>query len=503
MKKILLLVITILLWTSCDHDEQLLIDTPNKQTKGVVLTDLEHDPQAKELFHTILPKSGAGRINSGIEISEIYKYFDLQKDIINYSVSLPDTSNNYFENLIISKIGNDFYGYILRYTFNEEYLSGISFQGLIQRYNLEGELIGEYNIPNGNIGGRYNNPSGRTKLIYQCVVGYESYCWEEYEISTATGLPIPETLTTVCVNETIYGWCGDTAGPMPSPYDGGWGTYIPPSSGGGSTSGSGDGSTQYDPYSPDIVPTDPPDNYESPVVIIEDEYVIDSKTQFLIDKWEATKINDTQLKPCMQSIVTDLKNITQGSVGQIIQKFSGTTPGWNWELKDGSLSGGTGQTDPPALYNQTTGTVTTTFDSQAWLNATDLSWARTILHESVHAYLSVYFATDQQNFIRTYSQMVQDWGTLQNWDAVHHEEFARSLVTAIADALQSYGTSKGYSLTRQFYEDMSWAGLQGTSTFKNLPAADQTRILDTIAVELTGMDTKGNSVSQKGNNAGC
>jgi hypothetical protein len=123
--------------------------------------------------------------------------------------------------------------------------------------------------------------------------------------------------------------------------------------------------------------------------------------------WEEEKIDDSQLKPCMQKILTDIKNLTQGSVGQIIQKFSGSVPGWNWELKDGALSGGTGNTDPPALYNKTTGTVTTTFDSQAWPDATELSWARTILHESVHAYLSVYFATDQQNFIKSYPQMVQ------------------------------------------------------------------------------------------------
>lgn len=99
--------------------------------------------------------------------------------------------------------------------------------------------------------------------------------------------------------------------------------------------------------------------------------------------------------------------------------------------------------------------------------------------------------------------MVQDWGTLQNWDAVHHEEFARSLVTAIADALETYGKSKGYTLTRQFCEDMCWAGLQGTSTFSNLPANDKARILDTIATELTGQDLQGNSVTQNGQNAGC
>ena len=100
--------------------------------------------------------------------------------------------------------------------------------------------------------------------------------------------------------------------------------------------------------------------------------------------------------------------------------------------------------------------------------------------------------------------MVQDWGTMQNWNAIHHEEFARSLVTAIADALQEYGNLKGYTnLNRQFYEDMSWAGLQATSIFQNFPLSDQIRILNTISVGLTGKDSQGNSTTQKGTNAGC
>lgn len=47
------------------------------------------------------------------------------------------------------------------------------------------------------------------------------------------------------------------------------------------------------------------------------------------------------------------------------------------------------------------------------------------------------------------------------------------------------------------------ARLQSTATFKSLPISDQIRILDTIAIELTGLDTNGNNKSQKGNNAGC
>jgi hypothetical protein len=214
------------------------------------------------------------------------------------------------------------------------------------------------------------------------------------------------------------------------------------------------------------------------------------------------KIDDKNLKPCLQNIMNDLKNVS-GSPGNMVAKFSGSFPGYNWEVKSGSLTGGTAQTDAPTYYNSTTGSITTTFDSQNWLNATNLSWARTIIHESIHAYLASSYKISRPNWIATYPQMVQDWGAKQNWNDVHHEEIARSLVKLVATALESYGVNKGYNLNKQFYEDMAWGGLQDTSTFKALPSSDQKRILDTIATELTGKDANGNSKIQKGKKAGC
>lgn len=214
------------------------------------------------------------------------------------------------------------------------------------------------------------------------------------------------------------------------------------------------------------------------------------------------KIDDKNLKPCMTSILTQLKSLTKG-ISHIVVKFSGTKPNYNWIVKDGSLSGQTGTTDPPATYNKATGSITTTFDSQAWLSATDLSWARTMLHESIHANLAIDYAINRPNFIANYPAMVTDWGKLQNWNDVHHEEIAKSIVKDVAIALEEYGKTRGYNLTSQFYEDMAWGGLQGTSTFKSLSSTEQKRILDTISTELTGLDTNGNVKSQKGKNAGC
>lgn len=213
------------------------------------------------------------------------------------------------------------------------------------------------------------------------------------------------------------------------------------------------------------------------------------------------QIDDSLLKPCMQSIVSDIKSLQNG-MSWMIQKFSGDTSGFNWTMEDQSLPQGTGSTS--SLYNRSTGTVTSKFDTQSYLNATELSWARTVLHESVHAYFVAYYSTNRPGFMGTYSQMVQDWNTYQTWEPVHHEEFARSLVKEVAKALEEFGNLRGYSYNKQFYEDMSWAGLEGTNTFQNgLSNSDKQRISNVIQIELTGRDLNGNSQNQKGNNAGC
>ncbi len=212
------------------------------------------------------------------------------------------------------------------------------------------------------------------------------------------------------------------------------------------------------------------------------------------------KIDDTTLKQCLKNILNKLKGQSNG-VAESIKKFSGSTQGFNWEVKDGTLSGGTGQTS--SKYNRATGTVSTIFDSQNWKQSTDLSWARTILHESIHAILVAEFNTNRPNWIASYPEMVAEWGRLQNWNAVHHEEFARSIVNDIASSLEEYGRIQGYNLSSQFYKAMAWGGLQSTSTFQGMSTSTKNRILNVISVELTGKDLNGNFKTQHGSNAGC
>jgi hypothetical protein len=220
------------------------------------------------------------------------------------------------------------------------------------------------------------------------------------------------------------------------------------------------------------------------------------------DLWEDERIIDQNLRPCMQPVISDIKNLGQGSVGRIIQRFAGSTPGYNWELTDGRLAGGI-NAHTSQNYNSSTGTVTTTFDSYKFTNSTDLSVARTILHESIHAYLVAYFRLDPLSASQTFAQLLQDYFQLQDVNAAHHNEMTRNFVNEIAIALQEYGINKGYNLDFEFYQDMAWAGLTTTSAFQALSESVKNRINNTIQVELVGVDTNGNPQAQRGSRIGC
>lgn len=215
-------------------------------------------------------------------------------------------------------------------------------------------------------------------------------------------------------------------------------------------------------------------------------------------------IMDAQLDECLKKVLNDLKK-TVASPGNMVTNFTGdwNATRYNWTVISETKVGDKhpiGLTS--SLYNEGTG-VTTTFYNRAWPDATDLSWARTILHESIHAYLVVYFKVDGIGANVAYPQLVEEWNAKKNIEVAHHEEMAISLVAQVGDALEIYGVSKGYRLDRQFYQDMAWGGLTETKAFKALPFREKTRIKDVLSVELTGKDVDGDVQFQKGKRSKC
>lgn len=242
---------------------------------------------------------------------------------------------------------------------------------------------------------------------------------------------------------------------------------------------------------------------------------------------EVYQIKDNNLKPCMKKILDSIKNSSTGLSG-IITKFSGSNnTGFNWELKDGTTTNGaTGQT---SNYDNTSKTVTSTFDTQKWSDASELSWARTILHESIHAYIVASLKINPIQARSEFSDMFRNWNqtTNPNFNDIQHAEFVRNYVNDIKTSLKEFGVKKGYNLSDQFYNDMAWGGLthwnkrdssgnyildgNGAPIKEETPwfqaafpnSTDRDRILNTIVIELTKKDMNGNTKTPKGNDAGC
>lgn len=214
-------------------------------------------------------------------------------------------------------------------------------------------------------------------------------------------------------------------------------------------------------------------------------------------------IDKSHLKPCTSEILSILENLSGNPLLTNLQKLASTTSGYNWTLKDGPLSGTNQTAFTSSGYDISTNSAITTIDSQKFPNATDLSFARTMLHESFHAYLVVYFQNDRVLANAEYAALVDAY-QIQHQDInnIHHFELT-FWVNNLADALQQYGQSKGYALPTQFYQDMSWAGLESTQAYKSLPGNTKQRIQNTIQTELTGTNSAGNSTIQNGKRPGC
>jgi len=209
------------------------------------------------------------------------------------------------------------------------------------------------------------------------------------------------------------------------------------------------------------------------------------------------------LAPCQTAVFTSLQSLDNGLLAYIVNKFSGATPGYNWRLYNGSLPPGiNGET---SAYDKNYKVVSTTFDASKFVNSNDLSMARTMLHESIHAYLVTYFANTPSYASVSYPDLLAAYAAdaSNNPNNPQHSVIANNWRIDLAWALEQYGLSKGYALSSQYYSDMAWGGLTTTSAFLALSYSDQARIKNLLSVEQSGIDLSGNTQIQKGGRVNC
>ena len=188
---------------------------------------------------------------------------------------------------------------------------------------------------------------------------------------------------------------------------------------------------------------------------------------------------------CLENVLTDLKLLQNGKFGQVIKKFSGTSPipvNFNWNVVVRTLPNNEAASTSGSILGGNA--VSTTINSNYVNVSTDISLARTLIHECFHAYLvSIYryrtIDTNYVNLINTYLSQFNN-----STDATQHHVFVVSnIINEIAISIKEYGNLKGYNLSQQYCNDMAWAGLLGTNAYNNLSQTDKDRIESTLAAE--------------------
>jgi hypothetical protein len=193
------------------------------------------------------------------------------------------------------------------------------------------------------------------------------------------------------------------------------------------------------------------------------------------------KIEDSLTHECIKAILTQIKNLKNGKVGEIINKFSSEIPNWNWKLKEGTLS-----TNVNGTTTLMAGGAITMLDYNKLQGATNIAIARTIIHESIHAYLTVYFRYDPVNAQKDYPGMLRAWQRAKHpdYNEIQHDQMEKSFVDEIAAALKEFGNSRGLNIDDYVYRDLSWGGLDFSNN-NSLSDTDKDRIGNRLSAEQT------------------
>lgn len=170
-----------------------------------------------------------------------------------------------------------------------------------------------------------------------------------------------------------------------------------------------------------------------------------------------TNIEDDFTNQRLKEALTGIMKLQEGKIGKIVSKFSEEDSNGLWKLKEGTLP----KNMNAATIQTTEGTLVTIFDYNKLQHATELSLARTVIHELVHTYLVLYFRFDAENALQEYPQMIHAWQSTPdpNLNEIHHAEMVISYVDDIALALKEYALSLGLDLEDSLYKALAWGGL--------------------------------------------
>ena len=170
----------------------------------------------------------------------------------------------------------------------------------------------------------------------------------------------------------------------------------------------------------------------------------------------------------------------------------------NIEIKEANLAGANATTYTGIREVNGEKIISVALDRNYLSKATDLSIARTIIHESIHAMFlyGMSLALDDSQAFRDANQVLYNPnGTSGTTQQAQHEQMALTYVDEIADILSSYAQRNNISTPnttrRSYVEYLAYGGLTGTQGWKALKNYNQTTAKNIIAQEADRKNTKG------------
>ncbi len=200
-------------------------------------------------------------------------------------------------------------------------------------------------------------------------------------------------------------------------------------------------------------------------------------------------IKDDLVHESLKQVLAGITTLKAGKIGAIINIFLTNITNWNWVITEGSL--------PENMNGQTqltSGVAVTTLDYSKLKNATNLSAARTIIHEMIHAYLTLYFQYNTISANKDYPEILTAWQASKkpNYNKIQHAEIEKNFVEDIAESLNEFGQNAGLiSIADSIYHDLAWGGLDFESNAL-LTKAEKQRIQYRLSAEQlnTAFDTQ-------------
>lgn len=297
--------------------------------------------------------------------------------------------------------------------------------------------------------------------------------------------------------------CTDTWVYIPSGGDGGGtGTGGSPTSGG--SGGSGPGTPPDPPCGPVIVNRNNiTTNCDPGWVPVEDPTISEQ-----LIAWDNSIIIDPSVRPCVLSVINNVRDIRDGVIAEMIYIMSQQIPAFNWEIREvAQLPSPYSNADAVTSINSLNSYATTQLNQSMLVNATNISLARTVIHEAVHAFIYNYInnqaqltqAQKDQILALPFAKKLKEFYRLFYPGKTNefHNSMALNFHNDIRDALKILCTNIGISLSGTdldvFCSDMAWGGLQNSDPDSPwmdpniLTDEDRARITKRLDVELNNL----------------